>query len=561
MKTHIRISGILFFLIVWGGCTYTPSQVQYSTPKVVTKEIPQSLKYRPAEKKLVAFVGMENKSIYAADNLWDIASRLLTTRFVEIGYFSVVDWERMKQNYDTVSLKNASLVSRPTDFVTVRDQLTCDLFLGGTITYYDVSQTAQVSAISKSKTMTTNVRVDLWLQDAQNGEYVSAASGSGRAEQQFAGGLLGGSIGTWDINVANNALHIAIDEALVKMLTMYKERGENRHRADSAYRTAPPAPSLPGQAGMQVSSVPQHPAYPDRGLPVTNFSGFRRVSNKWGLVMGVSRFMDSRVNPLDYTAKDALAMYQYLVDPAYGKFAPEQVFLLTDDRATSFNIKLALDIISRHALPEDLVVIFVSSHGTPGDMDVEGVGYLVTYDTLVDSLYATAFNMSEIVSAVTKRIKAQTVVTLADACYSAGSFRDVKFLTVKGAKDLIVDAGDSPVQREMVKASLQSRSFGIPDAIVRQMSSGSGRVFITSSRVDEQSWESDRLQHGFFTYYLLESLKTKGEQASVQNSFAYIQKKIPEEVMKEKGKPQHPVLGMKDVKGEIRLDIPPVANP
>lgn len=555
MKPYIRFSMFLCLLILW-GCAAPPTPVVYSTPEAVTKEIPPSLQHPPAERELLAFVGMENKSIYAADKLWDIASHLLTTRLVEIGYFSVVDWERMKQNYDSVRLKNASLVSRPSDFRSVRDELSCDLFLGGAITYYDVSQSARVSAISKNKTMTTTVRVDLWLQDAQNGEYVSAASGNGRAVQQFTGGLLGGNIGTWDINVANKSLNLAIDDALIKMLTIYKERRKNRKTAPaSSYRPEPlPPAGNPSENGGEVHG------YPDRSFSVPDLSAFRRNSNKWALIIGVSRFMDQRINPLDYTAKDAKAVYQYLVDPNYGKFLPEQVFLLTDSDATSFNIKLYLDIISKHAKSEDMVVIFISSHGTPGSMDVEGVGYLATYDTLVDSLYATAFNMSDLVSAVNKRMKARTVVTLADACYSAGTFKDVKFLTMKGAKDLVVASGNSGIQKEMVKGALQpghSGGFGIADSTVRQMSSGSGRLFITSSRVDERSWESDRLQHGFFTYYLLEALKMKGGQIPIRKAFDYIQKKIPAEVMKEKGAPQHPVLGIKDVKGDICLGIPP----
>lgn len=537
---------ILFFMLGLIGCATPRPQVEFSTPPPMALHFPDELEADPSGSggKVVALVGIENKSIYAADKLWDIASHLLTTRLVEIGYFSVVDWERMKAQFDIGRLKSAGLVSTPESLRHVRERLACDYFLGGAITYYDVSQSAHVSAISKSKTMTTTVRIDLWLQDARTGEYLSAASGNGRAKQQFSGGLLGGNIGTWDINVANKSLNLAINDGLVKLIKSYHARRNHYLAKRSSVR--PQAPTYP------------EPSSENRGLIPGRSSGFNRVDSKWAIIIGIGRYMDPRINSLEYTARDADAAYQYLVDPRYGRFSPDQVFLLKDERATTFNIKLAIDTVSKHAKPKDTVVIFISSHGTPGRMDVAGVGYLATYDTLVDSLYATAFNMSDLVTAVNERIKAKTIVTLADACYSAGAFSDVKFLTVKGAKDLVIDGGHDSVSREMVKGAMNARAFGIPVSTVRELSSGSGRIFISSSRADERSWESDDLKHGFFTYYLIEALKRKGGNVSIQEAYRYIGEKIPEAVMREKGKPQHPVMGVsRDVKGDILIGAAP----
>jgi len=541
------IGSVIFFLAGIWGCAPPPSKVEFSTPAFTSVQIPDEIRKQPLNKKLIAFVGMENKSIYAADKLWDIASHILTTRLIEIGYFNVVDWQKMKKNFDELSLQTSSLVDTPERLVNVREQLSCDHFLGGAITFYDVSQSAQVSAMSKYKTITTTVRVDLWLQDTQTGEYMSAASGSGRSKQQFSGGLMGGAIGTWDVNAANKALDMAIDDALVKLLVTYHRRYKSR-------------PSRPETASRKQPSASQPDVAMERPDPIINVTDFERKSSKWAIIIGLSRFMDSRITPLSYTEKDALAMYEYLTDPNVGRFMKDQVFLLTNDRATTFNIKIAIDTVSKHALPEDMVVIFLSTHGTPGRMDVEGVGYLVTYDTLADSLYATAFNMSELVMAVNRRIKAKTVVTLADACYSANSFKSIRFLELKGAKDLVVESASENIPQEMVKSALETEGFGMGQSTVQALSSGTGRVFITSSRASERSWESDQLEHGFFTYYLLKILKQNKGMISVQKAFDYLAEELPQAVMKEKGYPQNPVIGMASVHGDIFLGVEPAGS-
>ncbi|GEM_PF-952661 len=580
MKKYIVFSISLF--LIAGGCTSAPPNVQFSTPESPTIQIPVELQHPSGEKKLVAVAGIENKSIYRAENLWDVASDLLTTRIVDIGYFRVTDWQTTKSRFDHLSLQNASLVSSPDKLVTVRNELSCDYFLGGSVTFYDVTQTGQVSAISKNKTITTTIRVDLWLQDSQTGEYLSAAFGNGRAEQQYSGGLLGGTVGTWDANAANKALTLAIDDGLVSLLKTYQERQKERPSLktaasasvqpvpdiSAAYKPQPLQPSVPvslpdsqpATTAPAYSEPVQYPALPplipNRAVNIPT-SAFQRKCNKWAIIVGIGQFVDRRINRLDYTGKDALAVYNYLIDPNYGRFMKEQVFLMLNENATTFNIKVALDLVSKYSKPGDMVVIFLSTHGTPGDMDVEGIGYLVTYDTLVDSLYATAFNMTELVETVNKRIKADTVVTLADACYSAGSFKNLKFLKLRGAKNLVVQSEVQSIPREMVKASLEKERLGVPADTVRNLSSGTGRIFITSSRSNEKSWESDTLGHGFFTYFLIDALKKKNGMIPIQEVFGYLEQELPKAVMKEKGEPQHPVLGITKIKGDIILGVTP----
>jgi len=558
MKRNFIILSFICLFIGW-GCASAPPQPEFSTPEHAQPavRIPQELKTSPSG-KLVAIVGMENKSIFKAENLWDVASDLLTTRLVEIGYFRTVNWQRVKNDFDPVSLKTSSLVSTPEQLTDVRNRLSADYFLGGAITFYDVTQSGNVSAISKTKTIATTVRVDLWLQDAGTGEYMSAASGNGKAQQEFRGGLLGGTIGTWDANVANKAMTLAIDDALVKLLKRYQER--QKHRPVQKETASKVPYDQPSSGGIPEPLPPQNTADIRQANPplTINPKKFSRKSNKWAIVVGIGQFADPVINPLSYTDEDAVAVYEYLIDPNYGNFIKDQVFLRINAEATTFEIKNIIDLISIHAKPEDTVVIFVSTHGSPGSTayDVEGVGYLVTYDTRPYSLYATAFAMSDLVKAVQNRIKAETVVTLMDTCYSAGAIKGTLYAK-KGSKDLLVETETGDIPTEMIEQKLDTEGLGMSDATIKALSSGKGRIFITSSQSNEKSWESDSLCHGFFTYYLLDAFKQKGGKISVQEAFDYLKEEMPKAVMKEKGHPQHPEIGMGDVKGDVFLNVTP----
>ncbi len=91
----------------------------------------------------------------------------------------------------------------------------------GAVTFFDVRQTSEVSALSKRKTFETAIRVDLLLQDAATGEYVAASSGEAVEQQAFSGGLAGGQTGTWDPRSADIALDRAIRQALYRLTSSY----------------------------------------------------------------------------------------------------------------------------------------------------------------------------------------------------------------------------------------------------------------------------------------------------------------------------------------------------
>jgi uncharacterized caspase-like protein len=261
------------------------------------------------------------------------------------------------------------------------------------------------------------------------------------------------------------------------------------------------------------------------------------VRDKWALVVGINQFNDRRINPLQYTAKDAKDFAAVLTSRDVGRFPPDHVRVLTNEQATTKAIKENLNWLARSAKEDDLVVIHLSSHGSPREMDTAGVSYVVTYDTDVstqDTLYATALPMVDLADAVRFRIKAQRVVIFLDTCFSGAA--------IPGAKVLVGVSQDS---------------IGVSPDKLNLIRQGVGRVVIASSQANERSWESDSLKNGYFTYYLIEGLKQNKGLISIEKLYEYVRDKVSQQVRKEKGASQTPVMSKSQYVGEIYIGVNP----
>jgi curli biogenesis system outer membrane secretion channel CsgG len=181
---------------------------------------------RASDRKLVAIVGFENKSTYGADKLWDTSGQLVFSNLMEMGTFKMVEWDQMKRLFDWHALSTNSLVKSPQMRAEANKILLTELFLSGAVTQYDVRQNAEVSALSKKKVYTTNVRVDLQLQNAATGEFLSAANGQGTTRQEFSGDITGGQTGAWDPKGGDEALNSAIQQALKKLVDNYRKNSD-----------------------------------------------------------------------------------------------------------------------------------------------------------------------------------------------------------------------------------------------------------------------------------------------------------------------------------------------
>lgn len=301
--------------------------------------------------------------------------------------------------------------------------------------------------------------------------------------------------------------------------SLFERKLGHGSQADYALKKA----QFNGSEAMDQKLDPFHLAAP----PEPGETPPRGVHDKWALVIGVSTFRDPTIN-LEFTAKDAVDFAALLTNKAYGRFQPDHVHLVTDAQATTKRIKQELNWLARSAGRNDLVVIYLSSHGTPRQADIGGVNYIYTADTEVadqDSLFATALPMVDIVDVVRTRVQARRAVVFLDTCHSGA----------------------------VVGAGLKSSSVNA--ATLDRMTEGVGRVIIASSQADQESYESRTIKHGFFTYNLIRALKQDNGLDDIDKVYGYVRDQVSKQVMAEKHQQQTPVMSKGTQAAQIVIGV------
>jgi len=216
----------------------------------------------------------------------------------------------------------------------------------------------------------------------------------------------------------------------------------------------------------------------------------RTIREKWALVVGIGQFQDSKNIPaLGHTVDDAKGFAALLADQQGGRFKRENIVQLLNEQATLLGIRTAIGQIREKAKPDDLVVLYMASHGSPRSSDPNGVSYVIVNDTRLDSaasLYATSLQMIDLVQLLRRDVQARRVVLILDTCYSG---------------DATGSRGVTPPLHSPAGAP------SVFSAALDGFANDGARVVMSASRAEQQSWESNSLQHGYFTYFLLEALR------------------------------------------------------
>jgi len=199
------------------------------------------------------------------------------------------------------------------------------------------------------------------------------------------------------------------------------------------------------------------------------------IGRRWAVVVGISKYADERITPLTYADDDARAMVAFLRSPEGGAIPEDNLRVLLDEEATSEALRDALFVFLQQAAPEDLVTVYVASHGSPDPSRPSNL-YILTHDTDVDAMAATAFPMWDVKTALRRQIASERVVVIADACRSAGTLVD-EANPVGGAFSELFDP---------------SRRLTLSAAGVAQVS------------FEDAKWGGG---HGVFTHFLLEGFR------------------------------------------------------
>jgi hypothetical protein len=245
-----------------------------------------------------------------------------------------------------------------------------------------------------------------------------------------------------------------------------------------------------------------------------------KLANVYAVIIGVSNYKDSKMN-LQYADDDANLFYNFLRSPFGGAVPEKNITLLLNENATRANIIKAVNNQFRNAFEEDVVIVYVASHGMPSALGDEL--YFLGSDTDRENLEGTGVSQYDIQKAL-NNCRSQKKIWVSDACHS-GSV---------GATGVMMRGEEEKAASNMVNRLLTNVT-----------SHDKNLIMLTASSAGETSQESKQWGggHGVFTHYLVEGLngaadENKNGLVDIREAYEYVRQKVSQETKKK----QYPEL-------------------
>lgn len=226
-------------------------------------------------------------------------------------------------------------------------------------------------------------------------------------------------------------------------------------------------------------------AIPDISLPKE--AGAPATLDKLAVLVGINDY-DGTQNDLRYCVNDVSDVQSALVK-FYG-FSSSNIKVLTDSTATYANVLVALDWLAQNAGPDSTVVFYYSGHGSRSSSDRDGDGEKIDECIVTRDL---AFLWDGTLASKFRNISSSKIWLGFDSCYSGG----------------------------------------MADAVQDDGMRGTGRVNTMACKANQLSGESSTIQHGYFTYLLVDQGILAGKadsngdgKVSIEEAFNYAQANI-----------------------------------
>jgi uncharacterized repeat protein (TIGR02543 family) len=258
----------------------------------------------------------------------------------------------------------------------------------------------------------------------------------------------------------------------------------------------------------------------DRANRLSDSPTSRDGSESWAIIIGVANYQ--YIDDLKYPDDDARELSDRLQDI----WGADHVKLLVDAEATRANIENAVsNWLAPREDADDIVLFFFAGHAASGPdrapYDETYDEYLLPYDSLTYS-WSNDISDDEL-DGWLDTLNSQKVVVILDTCFSGGFIRGVRSITTfpKAAEG---------------------------DGFIRDVSQA-GRAILAASAEDESSWEDPALQHGVFSYYILQGLRyledvdaNADHQVAAEELFGYAAPRTVDFTVEYKTETQHPGL-------------------
>lgn len=206
------------------------------------------------------------------------------------------------------------------------------------------------------------------------------------------------------------------------------------------------------------------------------------------LAVGISDFADDHWPRLRFAGKDASDMAAFFKDRARPAF--DRVNLVDDhhEPVTRTRIEAQLDRLrAANISPADIVIVYISGHGTIDWQAAAGerqlARYIVTADTKVKDVAGTALSFQRLLAAF-RSLKSRKKALILDFCHSG--------------------TGKSTLTPEILM-SMAERKGGYFPAIADE--EVAGEYILAASSWRQTASESAQLQNGIYTHFLLKGFE------------------------------------------------------
>jgi hypothetical protein len=226
----------------------------------------------------------------------------------------------------------------------------------------------------------------------------------------------------------------------------------------------------------------------------------KMMKKKYALIIGIENYpAASGQQKVKYAKNDATEMANYARRAGFDLIGYGPIL---NKKATYSEVIEWLDFMFHHVTSKDFVFLYFAGHGYYSEFG----GYLIPYDynSNKEVNESTCVSFDSINMRMQKKKPAKFVLFL-DTCHSGFA---VKQIDIRAAQFADYEKASEEAQLKVTK---QIRDMA-------QMASNenfTGRVIFTSSSPHEPSIGIDEYEHGLYTYFLLECLKSESHELEI----------------------------------------------
>lgn len=286
----------------------------------------------------------------------------------------------------------------------------------------------------------------------------------------------------------------------------------------------------------------------------------QNFATSFALLVGVDDYDAPEIlPPLKYASNDATSLRDALVGVGFDAKNIRLITSKTETKPTKDNIYKALDELIAQASqhPDSTLLVMFSGHGL--EPQVQSANAPKDYEKRVSIFFPC--NVTELssdapfirlndVARKLKRVKNGVKIMIVDACRNFGDDAE----SSDGANKSIANDGMTQL-REEERKRLEDDNY--EDPFEYKNAGDSGVAFLQSCSSGQKSCESDKLQRGIFSYYLVEGLQDETKDGvTIFNLCDYASKQMKASDI-EAAKNQTPFY---DYSGPTLFLVPPVGS-